>query len=134
MTSGSQSSSLCIPTLANLMLSYGNSAYLIVIFTPKLRNHATITVLSHVLSIIAYEFYYSTKIDDAFSKELKMLADSKKMEDWVEVIEDAPIQLAELQNSKVKNGMFSSARIMFRHLTMNEMHSCVFVKAGDASG
>jgi uncharacterized membrane protein len=55
------------------------------------------------MSIITYEFYYSTKIDDSFSKELKMLEDSKKMEEWVEIIHVAPIQLAELQNSKVKS-------------------------------
>jgi len=55
------------------------------------------------MSIITYEFYYSTKIDDSFSKELKMLEDSKKMEEWVEIIQIAPIQLAELQNSKVRS-------------------------------
>ncbi|CBY31115.1 unnamed protein product [Oikopleura dioica] len=68
-----------------------------------LRDHVTITVISHVMSIITYEFYYSTKIDDSFSKELKMLEDSKKMEEWVEIIQIAPIQLAELQNSKAFN-------------------------------
>jgi hypothetical protein len=62
----------------------------------------TITVISHVMSIITYEFYYSTEIGDSFSKELEMPEDSKKMEEWVEIIHVAPIKLAELQNSKVK--------------------------------
>lgn len=73
----------------------------------------TITVISHVMSIITYEFYYSTKIDDSFSKELKMLEDSKKMEEWVEIIHVAPIQLAELQNSKVKSPK-NNKKIIFK--------------------